>query len=404
MTWSSPHSAKRLPRSAFATLVFVGFLAPASRLSAQAERRATGTVSPIVQSWSFADAVPLDTRRVSSARQIAVPFSLDLQVNLNWTASVTGAAFSSQIESTDENTNATSSSLSGLTDVRVRLTGRLRGDALQATFGANVPVGPVGLSLAENDVLRTVAAPALGAAVSVPGTGLGGTVGLISAYTVNEWAVAVGASYEQRGTYAPLEVTLTGATSTTELVPGGAVHLSFGADGLLGNHRLTIGAVGDFYGTDQLQFAQGARRDSADYQLGPAVLVSAQLAIANPRIRDFTLRVTNRYRTAFSDAAGNAVVGSSGNYFDAGISGLLGGPNRIALALGADVRQQSGLPVDDGFVGASLSAVGLSAGIAIPQEHIEWRPTVTAVLGTLTTNRVETPMRSLSVGLTMSFR
>lgn len=360
-------------------------------------------VAPTYQSWQFGTSVPLDSIRVKSATQIAAPFLVDLPLGSRWTASISGAAFSSQLV-TDSASSGVARSMSGVTDLRVRATGRVIGDALHVTFGVNIPTGATGLSAIQNDVVRVVAAPALGAAVAVPGVGLGGTVGAVFAHRVGDWAVALGGAFEQRGTYSPLEVAIAGKSARTELVPGKTVHVSLGADGLVGANRLSIGLVGDLYGTDQLRSISDGKTQADDYQLGPTGSATMSLQIANPRIRDFTLQFSDRFRSTFKDAAGVAVVGSSGNYIEASGSGLIGTAGRPSLVIGVDVRQHSGLPVDKSFIGAELTAIGATLGLSLPIGDMEWRPTAHVSQGTLKTQRVSTTMLSLTAGLTISAR
>lgn len=384
---------------------FVAALLVASHTAqAQNTNRKAFVLNPAYQTWSFDTAVPVDSLNVSAASQIAVPFLLRVPLGTMWSATASGAAFSSTVE-TENATETTTRTLSGITDIRVRATGRLLGDAFRLTVGVNIPTGAVGLSREENDVLRVLAAPALGAQVAVPGTGFGGTVGVVSARTFGAWAWAVGASYEKRGNYSPIEAQIAGVAARTEFEPGSAAHFTIGADGLMGVHRLTFGVVADMYGSDIVRtLANDNVTAEGTYQLGPTVLATASLHINNPHIRDLTLRVANRYRSAFKDADGAAVDGSSGNYFDAGASGMLGRPGRPSLILGVDVRQHGGLPVDENFIGAGLTEFGVTLGASFPTSTLDFRPLVRASQGTLKTGRTETTMMGITAGMSIGSR
>lgn len=387
-------------RIALAASVACVILAP--QLSAQG--RTSLVVAPTYQSWQFADSVPLDTINVKSATQISVPFLLGIPLGSRWRVTANGAVFSSQL-TTDDASSATPRELTGISDLRIRATGNLIGDNLQLTIGVNVPTGPVGLSPAQNDVLSVVAAPALGALVSVPGLGFGGTIGAIASRSAGQWSLAFGGAYEQRGTYSPVEAVIAGVDKSTELVPGGTIHLSFGADGLIGANRLSFGVVGDVYSTDKIRATSGGvSSDLDEYKLGPTGTVTVALQIASSRIRDFKLQLTDLYRSQFTDATGKAVEGSSGNYLEMAGSGLIGAPGRVALILGLDARLHSGLPVDNSFIGAELTAGGATIGLSIPSGKMEWRPTVRYSQGTLTTQLVSTSMTSITAGLTLSAR
>ncbi len=380
-------------------LVAVGLAADASGQSAR-----TVLIAPTYQLWQFDKAVPLDSLRVIDASQISAPFVIALPFASRYSASVSGAAFTSRISTEGAASGGASRSLSGVTDLRVRVTGPLIGDALQFTLGLNAPTGNRDLSLPENDVLRVLAAPALGAQVAVPGVGLGGTIGLIAARLSGNWALALGASVEHRGAYSPLDAVIIGRSARTELAPGGAVHLSFGAEGQLGLHRLTIGVSGDMYASDEVRSITSGGTQIDQYRLGPTGLVTIALQVGGTGFRELTFRVTDRYRSAFSDASGGTIVGSNGNYFEGGLSGLLGPTDGVSVLLGLDARQHSGLPVDNGFIGAGLTAVGATIGLSIPTGGVEWRPTFRYSQGNLKTGRITTSMASFTAGLSLSAR
>ncbi len=361
------------------------------------------TIAPVYQAWSFATPLPLDSLRVKSATQIAVPFMVEWPVSSRLTTTLSGAAYSSNV-STPGAGSGESQSLSGLTDLRIRATGRVIGDALRITAGINIPTGKSGLSLSENQVVRVLAAPSLGAPVAIPGVGFGGTIGAVAATLAGQWALAVGASLEKRGTYSPLDVAIAGRDARTELVPGNTAHVSFGADGLVGAHRLSIGVLTDLYSSDQLRSITNGTTQTDSYKLGPTALATASLQIASSAIRDLTVQFTDRYRSAFTDGKGATIAGSSGNSVMLGASGLLGSAGRPSLVLGVDVQQHSGLPVDKGLIGAKMTGVGATVGLSLPSGTIEWRPTLHASVGSMTTQRASSSVTSFSAGLTVVAR
>jgi hypothetical protein len=395
---SSAPRAQALCRSA--ALALGAVVISGGVLAAQTGR--TVLIAPTYQSWQFSDAVPLDTIRVKSATQVSLPFLLSHALGARWTGSVSGAAFSSTV--TTDGTSNNSRTLSGVTDVRLRVNGRIISDVLQLTLGVNVPAGATGLSSSENDVLRVLAAPALGAQVAVPGLGFGGTAGLVLARSIGGWGFAAGTAYEQRGTYSPIDVIIAGRGARTELAPGGTVHVSLGLDGLVGANRLSIGAVGDFYASDEIRSISNGNTKRDSYQLGPTGLVTMALQIANPRIRNFVLQVSERYRSSFKDGAGVVVAGSSGSYLEFNGTGTIGTAGRPSLVLGVDARQHSGLPVDNAFIGAGLTSVGATIGLSLPTGGVEWRPSVHVTTGSLKTQKLSTTMTSIAAGLTISAR
>lgn len=365
-------------------------------------------VSPAYQSWTFAKPVPLDSITVKGATQISLPFSLQLPLHAKWIGSITGAVASSSLDAESAGSSVTRS-FTGLSDIRIRANGRLLGDGLQLTLGLNVPTGAVELSAEQNDVLRVVAAPALNAQVPIAGNGFGGTVGLILARQISGWAWAFGAGLEKRGSYAPLDAQIAGLDSRTELTPGGAAHFSVGTDGLLGRHRLSAGVVADVFGKDQVDLVSNDTPiRSEEYQLGPTVTAAFQMLVDNARVRNLTLRLSERFRSGFKDGKGEQVEGSSGNYLELGASGMLGSAGRPSVLLGVDVRQHSGLEVDKALIGAGLTAVGATFGVSIPTATLEWRPNVRFSTGTLKLQRTgateSTGITGISLGMTVIAR
>jgi hypothetical protein len=358
-------------------------------------------IAPAFQSWKFAKDVPLDSLLVTGATQISAPFIVQFPLGPRFTGSVSGAIASSKLDTKNAG-GAVSRSFTGPTDIRVRASGPLIGNALRITLGVNVPTGTVNLSPVQNDVIRVTAAPALDAQVPIAGTGFGATAGLVFARYIGSWAWAVGAGAEKRGRYSPLDAQIAGIDSRTELDPGGAGHFSIGADGLVGGNRLLLGVVTDVYGKDQLhQTVGGGAPVTQQYQLGPTISAGAALEINNAIFRNLTLRVNERHRAGFRDGANNNVTGSSGNYLDAGISGLIGPPNRTSLLLGVSARQHTGLPVDKGFIGAGLTAVGATIGASIPTTNLEFAPTAQILVGSLKTQLVTSGITSITIGLTI---
>ncbi len=391
-----------VPRSSLLTGIMSSILVSGLPSTGSAQSPRTVLVAPTYQSWTFDKAVPLDTLRVQDASQISAPFLVSLPFASRFAISMSGAAFTSRISTSG--TSGESRSLSGVTDLRFRLTGPLIGDAVQFTLGVNAPTGNRGLSLAENDVLRVVAAPALGAQVAVPGVGLGGTVGIIAARMAGNWALALGVSAEHRGSYSPLDAVIAGRGARTELTPGAAMHVSLGADRAIGVHRLTIALSGDLYGADEVRSITGTAQQVDRYKLGPTGTATVALQVGGTGFRELSFRLSDRYRSAFADANGASIAGSSGNYFEAGVTGVLGRAGGVGVLLGLDAHQHTGLPVDEGFIGAGLTAGGVTVGLSVPTGTVEWRPTFRYSQGNLKTERLTTAMSSITVGLSLSTR
>lgn len=397
--------ASSVSLSAFALgAVALGTVLAAPALQAQGGGFAY-TIAPAYQLWQFAKDVPLDSITVKGATQASLPFAIYLPLGTRLNVSATGAVASSTLTAKNLVGAATTRSLTGITDLRVRGTAKLIGDQVLLTLGLNIPTGTVGLSPQQNDVLRVIAAPAIDAQAPIPGTGFGGTVGLVFARSFGTFAWAAGASVEQRGKYAPFDAQIAGLQAKTELVAGKAVHLSLGTDGLVGTNRLSIGVVGDVYSTDKVRLLSGSTElRSQTYQLGPTLSATALLQIDQTAIRDLTLRLNNRYRASFKDNNGADVAGSSGNYLELGASGLVGKAGKPSLLLGVEVRQHTGLAVDQGFIGAGLTAFGGTLGASIPVGTVEWRPAARIFAGSLKTGKVTTGITGVTLGLTINGR
>ncbi|MCC6242914.1 MAG: hypothetical protein IT353_08735 [Gemmatimonadaceae bacterium] len=366
--------------------------------------RASVVVSPAFQSWKFGKPIPLDSILVTGVTQLSVPFAVQVPFASRWTASATGA-FASSTLSAENGTGSVSRSFAGPTDLRLRASGPLRGDGLRLTLGVNVPTGAVDLTPLQNDVIRVTAAPALDARVPIAGIGFGATAGLVFARQIGPWAWAFGAGAEKRGRYSPLDAQIAGVDARTELDPGGAAHFSLGGDGFIGPNRVLLGVVVDVYGEDELRQTVGTNAPrTQSYQLGPTVSASAAIEIKNERFRDLMVRVNERHRAGFRDGSGQSVAGSRGNYFDVGVSGTLGAPNARALLLGVNARQHSGLPVDKGLIGAALTAIGATVGVAVPADQFALSATAELSAGRLKTQLVTTTMTSLTLGLSVSRR
>lgn len=376
-------------------------LAQSASSSAAPLTRASVVISPALQSWSFAKDVPLDSITISAVRQISAPFAVQVPLGARWTGSVTGAVASTSLTAKGAAGDITRD-MTGLSDLRVRASGQLIGESVGLTLGVNVPTGTVNLTPAQNDVIRVTAAPALDAQVPIAGLGFGATAGVVFAHNIGTWAWALGASVEKRGKYSPLDAQIAGIDSRTELDPGGAAHVSLGGDGLVGGNRLQIGIVTDLYGKDQLhQTVTSGAAVTQQYQLGPTIAAGAALEIKSSLFRDLTLRVNERHRAGFKDGNNNNVEGSSGNYLDAGLSGLLGEAGKTSLLLGVHAAQHTGLPVDKGLIGAGLTSFGGTIGVVVPAGAFEYTARASASAGSLKTSLVTTGITSFTVGLTV---
>jgi hypothetical protein len=213
----------------------------------------------------------LDTTRVPTASQLTLPIAASSPLTDGWRLDVTALYGAGQVAYTAPAGVTRRATLGGVSDVRVRATGRLLRDNVVLTIGLNAPSGRTGLDGEQFSALRVLSAPALGFASAPVGAGLSGTMGLVLAQQVGPWAIAYGTSYEVRGRYQPVAALIAG-TGTADYLPGGVFRASLGADRLLGAHRLSLAASADVFADDRLRggVPSGIRRSPGSPEAKPA--------------------------------------------------------------------------------------------------------------------------------------
>jgi hypothetical protein len=359
--------------------------------------------APVFTSWSFGTAIEQSAGDVSSVQQFAVPLRARFRIRDRWSVDVASAVSSSTV-SLKSGSTTRSLSLSGLSDLNVRLTGPLIGDAFLLTAGVNIPTGSTELGADATAVVQAIAAPALSMPVSALGLGFGGTLGILGAREMGPWAVALGASVEQRTEYTPIALALSSGQSRTTLAPGMATHLSLGADRSIGAKRLALVVVGDLYAEDGLTLAAGGVSSTSNYSLGPQVSAIGRLDFAAGGWRDAALNAAVRMRSQFTDAAGSKVAGSGGSYLEGSIGGVRGGPADRGLILGADARWHSGLEFTSALVGASVAAAGATVGVDWPFAQAAIRVALRGQYGTLNTGSHSSSIMGLQLSGSIAAR
>jgi hypothetical protein len=275
--------------------------------------------------------------------------------------------------------------LAGLSDVRLRATGRLFNESLLLTAGANAPTGRTKLDAEQLTALRVIAAPALAMLAPPVGQGPSGTFGMLLARQAGAWALAGGLSYEVRGRFAPVSALVAGAPSI-DFRPGNVIRGSLGADRLVGRHRVSAAFSADVFAQDRLR-AGGApvgvtNATLAEVRLGPVFTTDLQLQLAAPRLRELVLWSTNRWRARFS-RDGVTVPGSAGNYLDGGLRGSLPLGVRTDLFAAADARWHTGLDVGDALATAGVTGGGLTLGLSRRVAALTVQPFVRGQAGRL---------------------
>lgn len=362
---------------------------PAGALSAQDRLLSTGaagvgvTFETVRFSGDGLKQAPLtgsDSIRVRGLQQMAIPVTVAVPLGAAWTVDMQAAWSSSRLTYAGSNGREQTASLSGPTDVRIRATGRLFNDALTLTAGLNAPTGKTELTAKELTVLRAAAAPALGLGAPPVGAGPSGTMGLVLARQIAGWAVAVGASYEVRGTYQPIAALTAGAPST-DFRPGNVVRGSLGLDRLVGAHRLSLTSAVDVYSDDVLQ-SPGITKPIATIKLGPVVTTDVQLQLAAPRVKELVLWVSNRYRTSY-ERDGKSVAGTSGTYFDGGVRTSVPLTGATDLLVTGDTRWHSGLAINQGLATSGVVSGGATLGLVHRAGSLSLQPYVRAQAGSL---------------------
>ena len=334
----------------------------------------SAVVSPVFERWSFGS----DLRQPSidgtgsveleSASSWSLPIGVSVGVSDRWTIDLSTSYANGRVRlrAPDVSVGTDEYSLSGFTDVRARLTGRIVGDNVVATVGANLPSGATSLDPSEFAALRVLAAPALAMQTPALGTGLGATAGVVLARALAGWAWALGASYELRRTYTPISFA-TGSPSP-DVDPGDALHLSLGADGLVGQSGMTVALSTDLFSDDKLEpRVQGSGgtplpNQSVTTHLGPVFTLDWQLRVAATQLRELTLYAIDRYRTPY-ERGGRRVAESSGNYLDAGVRAVFPLSASTGLSSAVNLRHQTGLKSDSTLATAATAGIGATIGL-----------------------------------------
>jgi hypothetical protein len=385
-----------------------GLIAACVTSGAQAQQKLVGgwefSAMPTLDRWSLASPLPQPVVAdggglVRDVEQFSVPIRVRGTLGSRWSIDLASAYARSSVVG-DRNGAPLERALSGLSDVRVRATGQLITDRVLLTVGANIPTGRTELDAAELAVARVVGAPALGMSVPVLGLGGGASAGLVFARPVADgrWALAGGVSYEYRARYAP--VSLTGGLAAPDFSPSGVVRVSAGLDGLVGAHAMTLNVGADLFAEDRLALGEGSSSNLTS-QLGPVFSADWELRLATTRLREATVFLAERYRSAFS-RAGVSVTESAGNYLDAGARIGIGAGAHGMFLTSVSARLQSGL----GFEAALPTA---AARLVVVDLRYVWRdpdgltiaPFARVQTGTIEQGTVSTGARGLSVGLSL---
>ena len=347
---------------------------------------------------------------LGTASELSVPLAVVVPLGDRWTVDGYGAYVRGTLTAPRE-LGSGRTTLNGLTDVKLRAVGQLRGDALVLTLGVNVPTGATKLTADEQGVLAVLAAPALRFRAPAVGTGAGATVGLVTGHQARGWALAAGASFEARGKYAPAEALVAGVDAP-ELTPGNAVHLSLAADRVAGQSRTTFSVIGDVFTAGRVGDAAG----SLAYRPGPAVTAAWQTQLGTRRAAT-TIYAVERYRSGYT-VGGASAANSARNELEGGVqlaatrspaltlratvdgrlhSAAAGGAASIASGLGADAAT---------ITTAGIRAAGLTLGASyrLGRSAASLEPFVRAQAGRLDFRSATANATGVGAGLSLSAR
>lgn len=383
-------------------LAAYGLLASVASLSAQQGviLEARTVAAPSFFTWRFADPLGQDTLVVESVSQFALPVSVALVAG-RWTFDVEVAVASGRVSLAGGRTLE----LQGPTDLRLRAVGRLIGDQLLFTGSLNVPTGKTSLGGGDLEALRVLAAPGLGMPVPQLGIGVGGSAGLVYAWEAGAWGLAVGTSFESRGSYSPVEAQIAGVPVATDLNPGNAVRFSLGADRLAGSGRFSMLAAADVFGTDRITVpGPGTTPTEGTYRLGPQFSLDLALDLVPRGFERLTLGAADRLRTAYTGIDGERAAGSSGNTLVAYVEGLTGNGRGVGVYGRVEGRLESGLETDQTITTAAATTARLLLGLVARAGRATFQPYGSVAVGTLDAGPVSTSLRGFGAGLTVTVR
>src|SRR4051812_6909146 len=148
------------------------------------------------EAWSFSEPVaqPVATGDeevlVDHVSQFSFPLTVAIPLGERWTLDVAGAYASGRVvlSAPDPELGTTEYQLSGVTDTRLRATGRLSSN-ISLSLGLNLPTGKTSFDAEELSAFRVLAAPPLSFQVARLGSGVGGVAGLVFSKQLGEaWA------------------------------------------------------------------------------------------------------------------------------------------------------------------------------------------------------------------------
>ncbi|MEO7520788.1 MAG: hypothetical protein ABIW79_03120 [Gemmatimonas sp.] len=374
--------------------------------AARAPGNSRVTVGAIYERVSFgegileSDLAGADSVRVKSATGLAVPIGYSTVLGGVWMIDA-GTSFTSG-KRTVVGADTLESGLSGIGDIRVRLSRRFDRMGLRITFGANIPTGVTELDEAQTATLSVLGSPALGVTQPAVGFGSGATVGIVKSFASASrgWGVAIGGSMEWRGEYEPYAALAIG-TPLDAYDPGAVIRLSAGASRLFGESKGLMTASLDLFGVDQVSPAGSTL--PVEVQIGPTFAIDAQWLPATTRIKNAALFGALQLRSALT--RDDTELPNSGNVmFEAGARGARAMSDRADLLFEVSARVLTAVEIDNRLATAASTSLAPSVGFAVSSSSWTVRPMATARFGTVDTGLESGSFSVLGARLTFERR
>ena len=307
---------------------------------------------------------------IKSVSEIAVPFAVIWPANARLSFDLGGRyATASRKDSNDS-----SVSISGLTDIQVRGVYQVVPGMVALTVSANLPTGKTKITNEQLLTAGAIASDLLPYPVSSFGSGFNVTTGLALAMPVGGWALGVAGSYRVNGDFTPFADTsscpVANGTAGCGYQAGGEFRVRVGADRLVGQGRLSLGLTYSSFGEDEFGsspiFQSGKRyigQGSWSFPIGNLGLqVYAWDLYRSPGSQLITGGVTTQKRNLFAfGVAGSLQMGRNALRPQVEIRSFSMGSSKLAsagklLSLGAQYQ----LAVNERF--ALLPSVRLETG------------------------------------------
>lgn len=257
---------------------------------------------------------------VDRIRQFAFPIGVLVPVGQRFSFDVgTAYATTSTRDSTGKN-----ETFSSLTDAQVRMSYVLGTDALVASVMVNLPTGKQTTTLRQFGVASSASSSFLLFPVNSYGSGTSVTPGLAAATSAGPWNLGLAASLRFSAEYNPFN---DASNKSVKYQPGIETRIRAGADRLVGQSRLTLGATFSTFGNDELRgggFAGGS-------EVSPGNRFLFDVGLLAPMGRGTVSIYAWDFFRASSNSGDTTSLGNRENIFTAGVSGTFPVGPKMAL-------------------------------------------------------------------------